>query len=126
MSPHQIVISVSGGLVQDVFCCDPHGSLTVVDWDIEGCSPAEPGIVKVPLEQSPHFGLGRRVRSGAFGGPGWLRRRKGPPSGWHSTDPALGWSVPLRLHLTRKPDAPDQQSISPPIFSRSHLNEYSA
>jgi len=50
MSPHQIVLNVSGGLVQDVFCCDPHVSLTVVDWDTEGYSPAEPGIAKVPLE----------------------------------------------------------------------------
>ena len=50
MLPQQIVINVSGGLVQDVFCCDPHVSLTVVDWDTEGRSPADPGIVEVPLE----------------------------------------------------------------------------
>ena len=50
MSTQQIVINVSGGMVQDVFCCDPHVSLAVVDWDTEGCSPAEPGIFEVPLE----------------------------------------------------------------------------
>jgi hypothetical protein len=50
MSMQQIVINVSGGLVQDVFCSDPHVSLAVVDWDTEGCYPAEPGVVEVPLE----------------------------------------------------------------------------
>ena len=47
MADTQIVINVSGGIVQDIFCSDPAAEAIVVDWDIETWIPDEPGIVAV-------------------------------------------------------------------------------
>ena len=60
MTATQIVINVSGGIVQDIFCSDPAAEAIVVDWDIETWSPDEPGIVAVrnelDREQLAHVG----------------------------------------------------------------------
>ena len=47
MAKTQIVINVSGGLVQDVFCSDPDTQVALVDWDTETCDPADDDIVAV-------------------------------------------------------------------------------
>ena len=49
MAKHQLVINMNGGLVQDVFCSMPGIQVLVVDWDVEGACPGDPGIVDVPL-----------------------------------------------------------------------------
>jgi hypothetical protein len=43
-----VVISVYGGVVQDVFCSEPRATVTVVDWDTEGTDNAAVGYVSVP------------------------------------------------------------------------------
>jgi len=50
--PH-VIISLNGGLVQDVFCSVPDVQVLVVDWDAEGACPGDPGIVDVPLHDGP-------------------------------------------------------------------------
>jgi hypothetical protein len=40
-------------LVRDVFCSLPGVQVLVVDWDVEGSFPGEPGIVDVPLATGP-------------------------------------------------------------------------
>ena len=47
MSQVQIVISVSGGLVQDVCCSLPDAQVTLVDFDVEGSFWGDPGIVEI-------------------------------------------------------------------------------
>ena len=42
-----VVIEVSGGVVQDVYCDDPVARIFLIDWDAEGCTVDEPGIVEV-------------------------------------------------------------------------------
>ena len=49
----QVIISLNGGLVQDVFCSVPGIQVLVVDWDVEGACPGDPGIVDVPLPDGP-------------------------------------------------------------------------
>ena len=39
MSKTQIVINVSGGLVQGVACSDPTAEINVVDWDVDIGNP---------------------------------------------------------------------------------------
>ncbi|MEX2213237.1 MAG: hypothetical protein WD768_03865 [Phycisphaeraceae bacterium] len=46
-----IVISVHGGLVQDVFCSEPDTRVILVDWDQEGQSLGLPGIVEVQCDE---------------------------------------------------------------------------
>jgi len=53
MAKHQLVINMNGGLVQDVFCSVPDVQVLVVDWDAESSLPGDPGIVDVPLPDSP-------------------------------------------------------------------------
>jgi hypothetical protein len=53
MVKHQIVINMNGGLVQDVFRSVPGIQVLVVDWDVEGECPGDPGIVDVPLPDGP-------------------------------------------------------------------------
>jgi len=49
-SPPTVVLNVSGGLVQDVFCA-PHGTRVVlVDWDTEGRDAASQGVFLVETE----------------------------------------------------------------------------
>jgi len=48
--PQRVVVNVYGGVVQDVFCSDPHARAVIVDWDTEGRDPSEEGIVEVQME----------------------------------------------------------------------------
>jgi hypothetical protein len=43
----RIVVNVSGGVVQDVYCSNPQADFVIVDWDTDGCDPTEGGIVEV-------------------------------------------------------------------------------
>jgi hypothetical protein len=47
MSRPTVVISVYGGVVQDVFCSEPRAVATVVDWDAEGTDSSSAGYVSV-------------------------------------------------------------------------------
>lgn len=49
MTRPRVIVSVHGGLVQDVFCSVSGIRMLVVDWDVDGSFPGEPGIVDVPL-----------------------------------------------------------------------------
>ena len=53
MTRPQLIINLHGGLVQDVFCSVPGVQVLVVDLDVEGSFPGEPGIVDVPLASGP-------------------------------------------------------------------------
>lgn len=44
----KIIISVFGGVVQDVFCSEAEADVTVVDWDATGYSEGGEGYVTVP------------------------------------------------------------------------------
>jgi len=44
----KIVLNLSGGVLQDVFGSDPAIAVALVDWDVEGCSPSDNGIVELP------------------------------------------------------------------------------
>ena len=43
----KVILNVHGGLVQDVFCSDADIEVTLVDWDTQGRSDDESGIVAV-------------------------------------------------------------------------------
>jgi hypothetical protein len=53
MTRPQVIINLHGGLVQNVFCSVSGVQVLVVDWDVEGPFPGEPGIVDVPLATGP-------------------------------------------------------------------------
>ena len=44
----KVVLNLSGGVLQDVFGSDPAIAVTLVDFDVEGCSPSDNGIVEIP------------------------------------------------------------------------------
>jgi len=44
----RIVLSISGGVLQEVFASDPTTEAVLVDWDAEGAAPSDRGIVEVP------------------------------------------------------------------------------
>jgi len=46
-SAPKVVLNISGGVLQDVFSSDPAVSVMLCDWDTEGCSPADNGIVEI-------------------------------------------------------------------------------
>jgi hypothetical protein len=46
-TPIEIIVSVYGGVVQDVFCSDAEAQVTIVDWDTEGANPDQAGVVKI-------------------------------------------------------------------------------
>jgi hypothetical protein len=48
--PTQIVLSVSGGCLQDVFSSDPDVEVVLVDWDTEGRSADEDPIVEITAD----------------------------------------------------------------------------
>jgi len=48
--PQRVVVNVYGGVVQDVFCSDPHARAAIVDWGTESRDPCENGIVEVQTE----------------------------------------------------------------------------
>jgi len=43
-----IVLSISGGVLQDVFSSDPAISVVLADWDTDGCTSSEEGVVEIP------------------------------------------------------------------------------
>jgi hypothetical protein len=43
----RVVVNVSGGAVQDVFCSDPEADIVLVDWDTDGCDPEADNLVAV-------------------------------------------------------------------------------
>ena len=43
----RVVLNVSGGAVQDVYCSDPEADIVIVDWDTEGCDPEADDLVAV-------------------------------------------------------------------------------
>ena len=47
----KIVLTMDGGLVQEVFASDPAITIALVDWDTEGCDPSDNGIVEIPDER---------------------------------------------------------------------------
>lgn len=47
----KIVLTMDGGLVQEVFASDPAITVALVDWDTEGCDPSDGGIVEIPDER---------------------------------------------------------------------------
>ena len=47
MPKTQIVLNMSGGLVQAIFSSDPDTEVILVDWDTEGCDPADDGFVEI-------------------------------------------------------------------------------
>ena len=47
----KIVLNISGGVLQDVFSSDPAITVALVDWDTEGCSPSDNGIVEITDER---------------------------------------------------------------------------
>jgi hypothetical protein len=56
----QIVISVHGGYVRDVFCSIEHAEVVLVDWDVEADDPT-PDVVQVV-----DAGRSRRALVGRF------------------------------------------------------------
>ena len=44
----KVVLSISGGVLQDVFSSDPAISVVLTDWDTEGSDPSEEGVVEIP------------------------------------------------------------------------------
>jgi len=47
----KVVLNISGGVLQDVFSSDPGVSVVVCDWDTEGCTSSEEGIVEIPADR---------------------------------------------------------------------------
>jgi len=41
-----VIISVHGGLVQDVFCSDPNTRVVLVDWDQDSHCVGHPGVIE--------------------------------------------------------------------------------
>jgi hypothetical protein len=65
-APPMIVLNLSGGVLQDVFGSDSATAVTLVDWDVEGCSPSDENI------------FGKRSPAPRRGGTcGWSRTRRG-------------------------------------------------
>ena len=52
-----IVVSVSGGVVQDVFCSAPDSNVLLVDWDGQENEPSAPGVVNLDLDGRSHSAL---------------------------------------------------------------------
>jgi hypothetical protein len=46
----RIVLNVSGGVVQEVFCLDPHAQVVLIDWDADGADPENENVVTVEQE----------------------------------------------------------------------------
>lgn len=47
----KVVLTIYGGLLQDVFSSDPAITVIRLDWDTEGCCPSDDGIVEIPDER---------------------------------------------------------------------------
>ena len=65
MAKTTIILNMSGGLVQDVFCSAPDAEVLLADWDTEGSDPDAPGLVEVtggePLAQPAAHALIKRL-----------------------------------------------------------------
>src|SRR5690606_33152355 len=48
-----IVISIHGGIMQDVFCSQSDTRVILVDWDQEGQNLGLPGIIEVQCDGKP-------------------------------------------------------------------------
>jgi hypothetical protein len=48
----RIVISLNGGIVQDVFCTDPSAEVMLIDWDTQECDEDCAGLVDVGAERA--------------------------------------------------------------------------
>ena len=46
----RIVVSICGGVIQDVYCSDDNAQTVIVDWDNEDCESSASGIVEVQVE----------------------------------------------------------------------------
>jgi hypothetical protein len=44
----KVVLNLSGGVLQDVFGSDSAIAVTLVDWDVESCSPSDNNIIELP------------------------------------------------------------------------------
>jgi len=44
----KVVLNISGGVLQDVFSSDPAISVVLADWDTDGCTSSEEGVVEIP------------------------------------------------------------------------------
>ena len=49
-----VIISVHGGLVQDVFCSEPCTRVVLVDWDQEGECVGQPGVIEIESDSRRH------------------------------------------------------------------------
>lgn len=49
-----IIISMQGGLVQDVFCSNPNTRVVLVDWDQQGEQVGCPGVVEIESDGRQH------------------------------------------------------------------------
>lgn len=47
MSKPRIILNVSGGVVQDVFCSDFETEVILVDWDTEGCDSSDDDVFQI-------------------------------------------------------------------------------
>jgi hypothetical protein len=47
----KVVLGISGGVLQDVFCSHPAAEVILVDWDVEGCDSSEDGVVAIAAGQ---------------------------------------------------------------------------
>ena len=52
MSPIQIVLNVSGGVVQDVFASRSDVEVLLVDWDTDSSIRDDPGLVTIQASDS--------------------------------------------------------------------------
>ncbi len=43
----RVIVEVRGGVVQEIYVDDPAVEVVLIDWDTEGCDPAEVGLVTV-------------------------------------------------------------------------------
>ncbi len=58
MERFEVVICVSGGLVQDVFSSDSDIDVTIVDWD---CQSDDEGAVEIPGQRFPQHAVVTRL-----------------------------------------------------------------
>jgi hypothetical protein len=42
-----VVLDISGGVLQEVYCNNPRAQVLKIDWDTEGCDPALEGVVEI-------------------------------------------------------------------------------
>jgi hypothetical protein len=45
MTKPEIILSIHGGVLQDVYASDPEIDIILVDWDVAGAAPDEAGLI---------------------------------------------------------------------------------